>query len=200
MNYITFPDVDSVIFTLRNHKVILDADLARIYGVPTFRFNEAVKRNSNRFPADFMFHLSNEEWRNLEALRSQIAILKAGRGKHRKYPPYAFTEHGAVMAANILHSPRAVQMSVFVVRAFIKMRAALGNTRELAQQLAVLEQELKGRLDIHEAAIVDVLQRIMKVLDPPPRPPEPPLPEMGFHVKEDSVPYRVKRKKATDTP
>ena len=97
------------------------------------------------------------------------------------------------MAANVLNSPQATQMSVFVVRAFIKMRAALSNTRELAQQLALLDQELKIRMNVHEAAIVDVLQRIMKILDPPPQPLGPP-PEMGFHVKEDAVPYRVKKR------
>src|SRR6266446_3874951 len=87
-----------------------------------------------RFPADFMFRLSKEEWNGLQALRSQIAILKAGRGQHRKYLPLAFTEHGALMAANILNSPRAVQMSVFVVRAFLKMRSAFTDTRELAHK------------------------------------------------------------------
>ena len=100
------------------------------------------------------------------------------------------------MAANVLNSARAVQMSVFVVRAFLKMRSAFGDSRELARKLALLEQELKIRLNIHEAAIVDVLQRIMKILDPPPPLPEPPTPEIGFHVKEDSVPYRIKRKTA----
>jgi predicted amino acid-binding ACT domain protein len=108
--------------------------------------------------------------------------------------PRAFTEHGAIMAANVLNSARAVHMSVFVVRAFVKMRAALTDSRELTRKLAALEQELTSRLDIHEAAIVDVLQRIMKILEPPPPPPEPPPPEIGFHVKEDSVPYRIKRK------
>ena len=101
------------------------------------------------------------------------------------------------MAANILNSARAVDMSVFVVRAFLKMRSALQDTRDWSQKLAVLEQELKGRLDIHEAAIVDILQRIMRVLDPPPKPPpppEPPKPEIGFHIKEEAPPYRVRRK------
>ena len=122
--------------------------------------------------------------------------LKSGRGQHRKYLPYVFTEHGAVMAANVLQSPRAVQMSVFVVRAFVKMRSAFGDSRELAKKLALLEQELKIRLNIHEAAIVDVLQRIMKILDPPPPPPEPPPPEIGFHVKEASISFMTKRKSA----
>jgi hypothetical protein len=114
-----------------------------------------------------------------------------------KFPPVlprAFTAHGAIMAANVLNSHRAVQMSVFVVRAFVKMRATFADTRDLARKLSALEQELKGRLDIHEAAIVDVLQRIMKVLDPPPPPPEPPSPEIGFHVREEAVRYRVRRK------
>jgi hypothetical protein len=100
------------------------------------------------------------------------------------------------MAANVLNSPQAAQMSVFVVRAFVKMRSLLTDTRELARKLAALEQELKARLDVHEAAIVEFLQRIMKILDPPPPPPEPSPPEIGFHVKEDAVPYRIKRRTA----
>jgi ORF6N domain-containing protein len=107
MNQPVPSEVDGPIITLRDQKVILDPDLSRIYGVATFRFNEAVKRNLARFPADFMFRLSEGEWRSLVPLRSQIAILKPGRGQHRKHLPYAFTEHGAVMAANILRSPRA---------------------------------------------------------------------------------------------
>jgi hypothetical protein len=189
-------ELEDLIITVRDERVILDADLARIYGVATFRFNEAVKRNLERFPADFIFRLSKGEWTKIDALRSQNAILKSGRGQHRKYLPYVFTEHGAVMAANVLQSPRAVQMSVFVVRAFVKMRSAFGDSRELAKKLALLEQELKIRLNIHEAAIVDVLQRIMKILDPPPPPPEPPQPEIGFHVKEASISYMTKRKPA----
>jgi hypothetical protein len=101
------------------------------------------------------------------------------------------------MAATVLNSPRAVQMSVFVVQAFVEMRRMLTDTRELARKLVALEQELKGRLDVHEAAIVDILQRIMRVINPPPRPPpppEPPKPEIGFHIKEEAPPYRVRRK------
>jgi hypothetical protein len=118
------------------------------------------------------------------------------QGQNIKYLPNAFTEHGAIMAANVLNSPRASQMSVFVVRAFVKMRSLLTDTRELARKLAVLEQELKARLDVHETAIVEFLQRVMKILDPPPPAPEPPTPEIGFHVKEDAVPYRIKRRSA----
>ena len=185
-------DIDSLIFEVRGQKVILDSDLALIYGVPTKRLNEQVKRNARRFPPDFLFRLSVEEAEGCQRSRSQTATLK--RGQNIKYLPYAFTEHGSIMAANVLNSPRAVDMSVFVVRAFLKMRAALTDTRQLARKLAALEQELTSRLDIHEAAIVEVLQRIMKILDPPPPPPEPPPTEIGFHVKEDAVPYRVRRR------
>jgi phage regulator Rha-like protein len=104
------------------------------------------------------------------------------RGANIKYLPYAFTEHGAIMAANVLSSPQAVQMSVFVVRAFARMRSMLTDTRELARKLSELESELKARLDVHETAIVDVLQRVMAILDPPPLPPPPPRREIGFRA------------------
>jgi phage regulator Rha-like protein len=190
------PDIDSLITTIRGQKVILDADLATVYQVPTKALNRAIKRNQEKFPEDFLFRLTRQEAGGLRRLRSQFVTLKPGRGQHRKYLPLAFTEHGAIMAANVLNSPQAAQMSVFVVRAFIKMRAVLLDTRELSRKLAALETELKSRLDLHESAIVDVLQRIMKVLDPPPPPPEPPTPQIGFHVKEDAVPYRIKRRTA----
>jgi phage regulator Rha-like protein len=171
--------VEPLLHELRGERVILDSDLARLYGVPTKRLNEQVRRNADRFPPDFLFRLTEEE---AGSLRSQIATLKTGRGQHRKYLPYAFTEHGAIMAANVLNSPQAVQMSVFVVRAFLKMRAALTDSHQLAQKLANLEAELKSRLDVHEVAIVEILQRVMNLLDPPPGP-ESPKREMGFHVK-----------------
>ena len=171
--------VEPLIRELRGERVILDADLARVYGVPTKRLNEQVRRNAERFPQDFMFRLTETE---ADSLRSQFATLKSGRGQHRKYLPHAFTEHGAIMAANVLNSPEAMQMSVFVVRAFLKMRAALTDTRALAKKLTDLEGELKKRLDVHEVAIVEVLQRVMAILDPPPQP-EPPKREMGLHVK-----------------
>jgi hypothetical protein len=138
-----FEPVEPLIREIRGERVMLDSDLARIYGVPTFRFNEAVKRNLDRFPGDFRFQLTQEE---AISLRSQIAILKKGRGRHRKYLPYAFTEHGAIMAANILNSPQAVQMSVFVVRAFVALRRDIGRYSALRRKLSELErtQKLQG--------------------------------------------------------
>lgn len=186
--------ISSVIRTVRGQKVILDSDLARIFGVPTFRFNEAIKRNRERFPPDFLFQLTVEEFKSLT---SQFAMLKKGRGQHRKFLPYAFTEHGAIMAANVLNSSEAVRMSVFVVRAFVQMRDLLGSTKELARQLADLEKKLTARLDGHESAIVEVLQKLMTLLDPPP-PPEPDTPKrrIGFNADKDDKPVAKVRKKA----
>jgi ORF6N domain len=184
-------DFDRLIITLRGQRVILDADLAAIYGVSTKRLNEQVKRNEERFPGVFAFQLAVAEKAEVVAICDHLRRLKFS-----PVLPRTFTEHGAIMAANVLNSHRAVQMSVFVVRAFVKMRATFAETRDLARKLSALEQERKGRLDIHEAAIVDVLQRIMKVLDPPPPPPEPPSPGIGFHVREEGVRYRVRRKAA----
>jgi hypothetical protein len=171
--------VESVIHTIRGERVILDADLAKLYGVPTKAFNQAVRRNRMKFPPDFMFELSLVEAETLRRSRSQFVTLK--RGGNVKFSPFAFTEHGAIMAANILNSPQAVQMSVFVVRAFVKMRSLLTDTRELAKKLAALEKELTSRLDSHETAISEFMRHIMLLLDPP-RGPETPDKEMGFHT------------------
>ena len=161
-------NITPLIRTIRGQKVILDSDLARIYGVETGALNRAVLRNRKRFPNDFMFQLTIAEF---EALRCQIGISNSRGG--RRYLPHAFTENGAIMAANVLNSPEAVRMSVFVVRAFVKMRELLGGTKELARQLAALETKLTAPLDGHEVAIVEVLRRVMDILDPPPLP-EPP--------------------------
>lgn len=169
--------IADMIREIRGVRVIPDSDLAALYGVETKALNRAVKRNPDRFPEDFMFQLTRQEF---EVLRYQFGTLKTGRGQHRKYLPFVFSEHGAIMAANVLNSPRSVQMSVFVVRAFLKMRALLGDKRELAKKLAALEKELTQRLDLHEAAIVHVLQRVMDVIDPPALPPPPPKPRIGF--------------------
>ena len=179
-----------LIYEIRGQKVMLDSDLARLYSVPTFRLNEAVKRNRDRFPEDFTFQLTRQEFADLI---SQIAISRSGHGGRRKLP-WVFTEHGAIMAANVLNSPRAAQMGVFVVRAFVKMRAVLSDNRELARKLAALEKELKDRLGVHEAAIVTILQRVMDIIDPPalPEPPSPPKKGIGFQVKQAKARYRVR--------
>jgi hypothetical protein len=187
----TSVDITTLIVTVRGQRVILDRDLAALYGVPTFRFNEAVKRNRSRFPEDFMFQLAREE---VASLTSQIAMSKSRRGGRRTLP-YAFTEHGTVMAANILRSPKAIQVSVFVVRAFIRMRQMLIEQQGLARKLAELERKLTGRLDVHETAIAEVLRQIMRLLSPPPEP-EPPKKRIGFLVEEPHEPYKsLKRSK-----
>ena len=186
--------ITPVILTIRGQKVILDSDLARIYGVTTKRLNEQVKRNARRFPKDFIFKLKAAEANAALRSRSQIATLK--RGMNIKYLPYAFTEKGAVMAANVLNSPEAVRMSIFVVRAFIEMRELLGGTKELAEQLADLEKKLTARLDGHKVAIIEVLRRVMDILDPSPPPPGPEQPKqrIGFHVEpEEKVVAKARR-------
>lgn len=191
--------VESLIHVIRGQRVIIDADLAKIYGVPTKRLNEQVRRNVDRFPMDFMFQLEPDE---VSELRGKYAALLSqpvdnqltddnwsqfatSSRKHRglKYRPFAFAEHGAIMAANVLNSRQAVQMSVFVVRAFVRMRQMLSTPHELALKLADLEKKLTARLDGHETAITEVLQQIMVLLN---QPTEPDLPrkELGFHVKD----------------
>src|ERR1035437_9674967 len=184
-------NITPLIRTIRGQKVILDSDLAGVYGVPTKRLNEQVKGNAKRFPSDFLFQLTAVE---TDSLRSQIAT---GSQKHRdpRLLPYAFTENGAIMAANVLNSPEAVRMSVFVVRAFVQMRELLGSTKELAKQLADLEKKLTARLDVHESVIVDVLRRVMEILEPPPLP-EPPRRRIGFHVEPEDKPGSKAKKKA----
>ncbi len=155
--------ISRAILVLRGQKVLLDTELAALYGVTTKRFNEQVRRNNERFPADFMFQLTAEE---LVAIRSQIATLKGGRGRHRKYLPYAFTEHGAIMAAAILNSPSAVDMSVYVVRAFVQLREMLSSNRELARRFAQLETRLDKRLTDKDRDIGAILSANRELMHP----------------------------------
>jgi phage regulator Rha-like protein len=138
--------------------VILDSDLAELYGVTVKRLNQQVNRNQERFPADFMFQLTSTEDK---ALRLQIATSKKGRGG-RRYLPYAFTEHGAIMAATVLNSARAVEMSVFVVRAFVRMREMLAKNRQLAAKI----NELDRRLETHDTTIQDIIEAIKELMVP----------------------------------
>lgn len=156
--------IRDAIFVVREQKVILDADLALLYGVPTKRFNEAVKRNLAKFPSDFMFVLTAEEW---DALRSQFATSNVQRGG-RRYLPYVFTEHGALMASMILSSPRAIEMSIYVVRAFVQLRETLASQAELARQLRALEIRMLKKFATHDTAISDILATLKQLMSPPP--------------------------------
>jgi len=152
--------VSSKILILRNQKVILDTDLAELYGVPVKRLNEQIKRNHERFPADFLFTLTSDEY---QGLRSQDATSTSAHGG-RRYLPHAFTEHGAIMAATVLNSKRAIEMSVFVVRAFVQMRQAMAVNQLVVSKLS----ELEARLDIHDAEIQDLVQAIQELIAPLP--------------------------------
>jgi ATP-dependent Clp protease ATP-binding subunit ClpA len=173
--------VGSLILSMRGRRVILDSDLARLYGVTTKRLNEQVRRNFGRFPADFMFRLTVEE---AEALRSQNATSKAGRGG-RRYAPYAFTEHGAIMLASVLNTTRAVDVSVYVVRAFVRLREMMATNREVAMKLQELDRKVAG----HDEAICSLVQAIRRLMAPP----RPRRRAIGFRVEEARPRYRLRR-------
>jgi len=187
---------------LRGQKVILDFDLAALYGVATKVLNQAVKRNRERFPADFMFQLTAEETSNLRSQfvtsrsqtignqsiamnRSQFVTLK--RGQNIKYRPYAFTEEGVAMLSSVLNSARAVKVNIAIMRAFVKLREALETNRELARKFAELEKRV-GKHDAKIDAILDAIRQLMA-------PPEEPRREIGFHVREKASRYgaRIRR-------
>ncbi|MDP2758872.1 MAG: ORF6N domain-containing protein [Sideroxyarcus sp.] len=155
----TVEQIESQIFLIRGQKVMLDSDLAKLYGVENRALNQAVKRNVERFPEDFMFQLTSEEY---ESLRSQFVTLKAGRGQHRKYLPYAFTEHGALMLGNVLKSERAIEVSLMVVRAFVRMRELVAGNKELAQKLNQLERKVGA----HDKAIAEIINAIRQLMVP----------------------------------
>jgi ORF6N domain len=176
-------NVERAIYLIRGQRVMLDSDLAAIYGTSTMRLNEQFRRNRKRFPDDFAFVLTREEF---ACLISQIAISKKGRGGRRKLP-IAFTEHGAIMLASVLNSSVAVQASVRVVRAFVRLREMVSANAQLATKLA----ELERRLDSHDEAIVDLFATLRRLLEPA----EPTRKrEIGFHVRERSARYRTKRR------
>ena len=162
--------IQNKIYLIRGKKVMLDSDIAELYGVSTKRLNEQVRRNIDRFPEDFMFILSKEE---SDSLRSQFATLKKGRGQHSKYLPYAFTEHGAIMAATILNSPRAVEMSIFVVRAFVKLREMLIQHKDLKHKIEEMEKKYDSQFKIVFNAIKELMT-----------PPEKPARKIGFKMEK----------------
>ena len=164
---------ERAILILRGRRVILDSDLAALYGVTVSRFNEQVKRNAGRFPEDFAFQLTREEH---EALRSQNAISKNAARGGRRYLPYVFTEHGAVMAASVLSTPRAIAMSVEVVRAFVRLRALMTSHQQLAGKLAELERRVASQ-DRNIVALFEAVRGLMRVPERRRRP-------IGFHTKD----------------
>lgn len=174
--------IQSRIPTVRGQRVMLDSDLARIYGVSTGQLNQALKRNVERFPPDFAFQLERQE---VAILISQSVISKSGRGGRQKLP-WVFTEHGAIMLASVLNSPVAVSASVRVVRAFVYLREQLLANRELALKFA----ELEKRLDAHDESIATLFEAIRRLLEPPAT--DVPRKEIGFHMREVAVSYRVK--------
>lgn len=160
---------------IRGQRVVLDTDLAAFYGETTKRFNQQVNRNLARFPEDFMFQLTEGEF---AALRLQYATLKPGRGQHRKYLPYAFTEHGAIMAATLLNSARATELSVYVVRAFVELRGMLTSNRELAGKVHSLER----KVSVHERNIAELVDSMAQLLATPPTTPRR---SIGFVLQEE---------------
>jgi len=179
--------IEQVILLIRGQRVMLDRDLAALYGVTTGNLNKAVQRNSDRFPADFMFQLTADE---AEALRFHFGSLK--RGQHFKYLPCVFTQEGVAMLSSVLRSARAVQVNIAIMRVFVRLRETLSLHRELAHKLAELERKIES----HDAGIRTLFEAIHHLTTPPAKPKR----EIGFHIKEDGVLYRVKGKRpcATD--
>jgi hypothetical protein len=177
--------LEILILNLRGQKVLLDADLAAIYGVPTKRLNEQVKRNAARFPEDFVFQLDSTEKAEVVANCDHLSRLRFSKSL-----PDAFTEHGALMAANVLNSPDAVRMSVHVVRAFIKQRELIAGQAEILKKLAQIDATLLQ----HDDALRIIWQELQPLLAPPP---EPQKPEIGFHVRDKGVKYAAKPRRIT---
>jgi len=162
--------IEKAIIRLRNQKVILGADLARLYGVRTKRLNEQVRRNTKRFPEDFMFQLTAEEKSEVVAKCDHLSTLKFSPTL-----PFAFTEHGAIMAASVLNTPHAIEVSIFVVRVFVRLRAMLSTQRQMACKL----EELEGHMKDHDEDIQAIFEAIRQLMMPP----ETPRKQIGFHVK-----------------
>jgi len=173
--------VEAAIYLIRGQRVMLDSDLAVIYGVTTKQLNQQLKRNRSRFPDDFAFPVTAKELTNL---RSQFVTSSSHGG--RRYQPWAFTEHGAIMLASVLNSQIAVQASVRVVRAFVRLREMVAANAQLASKL----EELERRLDSHDEAIVDLFATLKRLLEPEQKPKR----QIGFHVRERAARYRTKKR------
>jgi phage regulator Rha-like protein len=183
---ITVEDLERKIYMIRGQKIMLDSDLSELYGVTAKRLNEQVRRNAERFPEDFMFQLSSGEF---EFLRSHFATLKQGRGQHRKYLPYAFTEHGALMAASVLNTPRAVEVSLYVVRAFVKLRELIASHKDLARKLDELEKKYDGQSHV----VFEAIRRLLAIEERPKR-------KIGFEVREARARYGTAFRRIHEIP
>ncbi len=172
--------IEKKIFLVRGQKVMLDKDLAELYGVATKRLNEQVRRNNSRFPEDFMFQISEDEY---DSLRSHFATLEKGRGQHRKYLPLVFTEQGVAMLSTVLNSERAIAVNIAIMRAFVQLREMLASNKELARKL----EELEKKYDHQFKIVFDAIRQLMS-------PPEKPKKQIGFQIKEPITKYRVGRK------
>ncbi|MDI6802928.1 MAG: ORF6N domain-containing protein [Bacteroidota bacterium] len=173
--------IEHRIYLIRGQKVMLDSQLADLYGVPTKSLNLAVKRNRERFPEDFMFQLTDEEYRQV-LLRFQIETSKAGKGG-RRYNPYVFTEQGVAMLSSVLRSKNAVQVNIGIMRVFVKIREIISTNKELAQKLS----ELEHKIEKHDTEIQAIFEAIRQLLQPP----EKPKRRIGFCVEEPKAKYKV---------
>ena len=166
--------IGAQILVVRGHRVLLDSTLAALFGVETRRLNEQVRRNRERFPEDFLIELTTAEFTRL---KSQFATSSWGG---RRKLPFAFTEHGAIMAASVLNAPRAIDMSIYVVRAFVRLREAIAGNRELSRKFDELERRMRQKLESHDQAIVGILRAIRELMTPP----EPKKRPIGFVTHE----------------
>lgn len=171
------PAIEKRIFVIRGRQVMLDEDLADLYGVETKRLVQQVKRNLKRFPGDFMFQLTNAE---AEILRSQIATSNDGRGG-RRYAPYVFTEQGVAMLSGVLRSDRAIAVNIEIMRAFVELRRAAGSIQELQKRLDQLELDIGARLSEHDEHFRQIFEALRQLIEPPPRPKRP----VGFRVRDE---------------
>ena len=181
----------------RGEKVLLDFDLAALYDVETRILNQAVRRNADRFPADFMFQLTSEEAEKLSQVvtpsvaghdvsNSSQIVMSSGKHRGKRYRPYAFTEQGVAMLSSVLNSQSAVKMNIAIMRAFVQLRRALEANRELARKFSELEQ----RIDKHDSEIAAILEAIRQLMAPPAKPRR----EIGFHVREEAARYRTHKR------
>lgn len=178
LELIAAPAIEKRIFVIRDRQVMLDEDLADLYGVETKRLIQQVKRNLKRFPEDFMFQLSKAE---MEALRSQIATSNEGRGG-RRYAPYVFTEQGVAMLSGVLHSDRAIAVNIEIMRAFVELRRVATSYAALQERLDDLERDMTTRLDQHDEQIEQIFKALHQLISPPQRSKHP----VGFRVRDRS--------------